>query len=85
MEQKVKSALWIREAQLFLDECIRTRELVRVLALKKDGSIVTYDGWLVSSQNWKAGTHKLRNPKNGEVRQISDVLIFEINGHPIYL
>lgn len=82
---QVKSALYIRDAQLFLNECIRTRELVRVLALKADGTPVTYDGWLVSSQNFSAGTHKLLNPKTRQVRQIRDVLIFRINNHPVYL
>lgn len=85
MEKKVKSALHLRDAQLFLDECIRTRELVRVFALKQDGTPVAYDGWLVSSGNWSAGTHKLRNPRSGEVRQVADILIFFINGHPVYI
>ena len=85
MTQTVKSALYIRDAQLFLNECINTRELVRVLALKADGTPVIYDGWLVTSQNFRAGTHKLLNPKNRQVRQIRDVLIFRINNHPVYL
>lgn len=81
----VKTALYIRDAQLFLNECIRTRERVRVIALKADGTPVSYDGWLVSSQNFRAGTHKLINPKNRQVRQIRDVLIISINEHPVYL
>lgn len=85
MEKQIKSALHLKDVQLFLDECIRTRELVRLFVLKADGTPVTYDEWLVSSGNWRAGTHKLRNPKSGQVRQIADILIFSINGHPVYI
>lgn len=85
MEKQVKSALHLKDVQLFLDECTRTREPVRLFVLKADGTPATFDGWLVSSGNWRAGTHKLRHPRSGQVRQIADILIFGINGHPVYI
>lgn len=85
MKTKVKSAIHLKEAQLFLDECRRTREKVWVTALKKDGSIRHYDGWIVQSSHWTAGTHDLLNPKSGQVRKVRDVLIFNVNGHPLYI
>lgn len=85
MQQEVKSAIQLKEAQLFLDECRRTHERVWVVALSKDGTVHRYDGWLVQSGYWQAGTHDLRNPENGQVRKVRDVLIFYINGHPLYI
>jgi hypothetical protein len=85
MQQKVKSAIHLKEAQLFLDECKRTREPVWVVALSKDGTLHRYDGWLVQSGHFTAGTHDLVNPKSGQMRKVRDVLIFYVNGHPIYI
>lgn len=84
-KKKVKSAIHLKEAQLFLDECHRTREKVWVTALTKEGQLHRYDGWIVQSSYWRAGTHDLRNPKNGQIRKLRDVLIFDINGHPVYI
>lgn len=50
-----------------------------------DGSIIHYRGWLVTSSNWREGTHRLRNPVNNQVRKVRDVFIFRYNNHPIYL
>lgn len=82
---QVKNGLYIKDAQLFLDGCIKSREPVYVTALKADGTICNYDGWLVSSSHHTAGTHDFRNPVNGQIRKVKDVLIFKINGHPVYL
>lgn len=83
---KTKTALHIKDVQLFLDECIKTHEKVSVTAMKQDGSLVSYDGWQVCSSHWRAGTHDLQNPKNPKaVRKIRDVLIFNVNGHPVYI
>ena len=82
---KVKSAIHLKEAQLFLDECKVTHELVYVVALTKEGEIHRYEGWQVISSWWQRGTHDLMNPKNGEKRKVRDVLIFEVNGHPVYI
>ena len=82
---KVKSAIHLKEAQLFLDECQRTHELVWLVALKQTGEICRYEGWQVISSWWRRGTHDLLNPKNGEKRKVRDILIFEVNRHPVYL
>lgn len=83
--KKVKKALYIKDAQLFLDSCIKTKEPISMLALKKDGEKVRYDGWIVTSSWWRKGTHDILNPRSGQIRKVRDVLIFEINGHPVYL
>ena len=83
--RKVKSAIHLKEAQLFLDECRRTHEVVTVVALTKEGEIHRYEGWQVLSSWWQRGAHDLLNPKNGQKRKVRDVLIFEINGHPVYI
>jgi hypothetical protein len=83
--EKVKSAINLKEAQLFLDECKRTREKVWVTALSQNGEIHRYDGWLVQSSYWRAGTHDFYNPQSRQIRKVRDVLIFEINGHPVYI
>ena len=84
MKQQVKSPIHLKEAQLFLEECKRTHELVTVVALTMEGEIHHYEGWQVISSWWQRGTHDLLNPKNGQKRKVRDVLIFEINGHPVY-
>lgn len=82
----VSSAIRLRDVQLFLDECMKTHELVNVTCLKKDGTKVEYKGWQVISSWWQRGTHDLVNPQNrSQIRKVIDVLIFEINGHPVYI
>ncbi len=85
MKEIVKSAIQLKEAQLFLDECIRTHELVTLVTLKQNGEIRRYEGWRVISSYWRRGTHDVMNPKSGQKRKITDVLIFEINRHPVYI
>lgn len=85
MKEPVKSAIHLKEAQLFLDECQRTHELVWVVALTKDGEIHHYDGWQVMSSWWRMGTHDFLNPRNGQKRKVRDILIFSINRHPVYI
>lgn len=82
---KTKTPLYLKEAQLFLDDCKQKKEAVYITALTKDGELRHYDGWLVQSSHWQAGTHDLRNPKSGQLRKVRDILIFEINNHPVYI
>ncbi len=82
---KVRTPIHLKDARLFLDECMRTREPVSIIALTKEGKKNIYTGWIVQSSYFLAGTHDIRNPKNGQIRKIKDILIFNINGHPIYL
>lgn len=85
MKEKIKKPIQLKAAQLFLDECMRTREPLWIVALSKDGTLHRYDGWLVQSAWWRAGTHDLLNPANGQIRKVRDVLIFSINGHPLFI
>jgi len=82
---RVKSAIHLKEAQLFLDECKNTHEPVNVVALKKNGEKLELNGWQVASGYWQKGTHDFRNPKNGQIRKVKDLLIFYINDHPVYI
>ena len=81
----IKKALYYKDAQLFLDSCIKSRDPVNITAMKSDGSILQMNGWLVTSGHWKSRTHNFRNPENGQIRKIRDILIFKINNHPVYL
>lgn len=85
MKESVKSAIHLKEAQLFLDECKRTHEPVWLVTLNKEGEIRRYDGWQVISSWWRKGTHDLVHPRSGQKRKVRDVLIFSINGHPVYI
>ena len=82
---KVKSAIHMKDMQLFLDECKRTHELVSIVALKANGEKMELKGWKVISGYWPRGTHDFRNPQNGQIRKVKDLLIFSINGHPVYI
>lgn len=82
---KVRKAIHLKEAQLFLDECKRTRERVNLTVLTKKGELVKLEGWIVLSSWWTRGTHDLMNPANRIVRKVRDILIFDINGHPVYI
>jgi len=75
----------LKQGQQLLDVAQDTRQKVWVEAWAKDGRIVRYDGWLVSSSSWRGGFHRLLNPANNEIRTVPDIMIFKINGHPIYL
>lgn len=68
-----------------LDIAHETRQRVSVSAWDLKGNIIEYKGWMVSSSNWKKGWHKLINPVNNEIRTVPDIMIFNINGHAIYL
>lgn len=85
MANKTKKAIHLKDAQLFLDECMRTREKVCVVALSLKGEILRFEGWLVQSSHWTAGTHDFYNPVSKQIRKVRDILIFEINGHPVYI
>ena len=81
----MKSPIYYKDAQKFLDECIKTRELVSLTVLLQDGTPRRYDGWMVISSHWRGGSHTLKSPTSKEIRKVRDILIFNINGHPIYL
>lgn len=81
----VKTAIHIKDARLFLDECCRTRERLNIVALTQKGEKMELKGWIVASSSWRAGTHTFKNVDNGEFRRVRDVLIFYVNNHLIYM
>jgi len=83
MEQK--KPIHMKEGQQLLDIARDARQKVWITAWDSQGNIVHYDGWLVSSSNWRGGWHRLTNPVSREIRTIPDIFMFNINGHPIYL
>ena len=83
MEQK--KPIHMKEGQQLLDMARDARQKIWVTAWDSQGNIVHYDGWIVSSSNWRGGWHRLSNPVSRESRTIPDIFMFNINGHPIYL
>lgn len=81
----MKEAVHINEVLQLLDKAGRECKKVNVRAWKKDGNEVDYIGWLPLTGHWRGGIHRLMNPVNGEIRAVIDVLIFEFNGHTVYL
>lgn len=83
MEQR--KPIHMKEGQQLLDIARDARQKIWVTAWDSQGNIVHYDGWIVSSSNWRGGWHRLTNPVSREIRTIPDIFMFNINGHPIYL
>lgn len=81
----MKEALHINEVLQLLDKAGEEHKKVNVRAWKKDGNEVDYIGWLPLTGHWRGGIHRLMNPVNGDVRAVIDVLIYEFNGHTVYL
>lgn len=81
----MKEAVHINEVLQLLDKAGKEHKKVNVRAWKKDGNEVDYIGWLPLTGHWRGGTHRLMNPINGDVRAVIDVLIYEFNGHTVYL
>lgn len=82
MEQR--KPIQMKQGQQILDVARESRQKVFVKAWDSKGNI-EYNGWLVSSSNWRGGWHRLLNPVNNEIRTVPDIFMFNINGHPIYL
>lgn len=82
----MKEALYINYVLEQLDLAAKYRQKVQLKAWKKEnGEVVDYSGWIPTSGHWRGGIHRLMNPRNGQVRAVIDVLIFEFNGHSVYL
>lgn len=82
---KVKGSISLKEAKKFLDECAGKHEQVSLVALAMDGHRIDLKGWVVTSGHTKGRTHNFRNPLNGEMRKVCDVLLFYLNNHPVYI
>lgn len=82
----MKEAYHINYVLEQLDLAAKYRQRVHLKAWKKkNGEVADYSGWIPTSGHWRGGIHRLMNPVNGQVRAVIDVLIFEFNGHTVYL
>lgn len=82
---KVLKSISLQEAKAFLDECAEKHEAVDIVALGRDGHKIVMKGWTATSGNSAGRTHNYRSNESGEVRKIIDVLLFYVNGHPVYI
>lgn len=74
------------EVQRHLDTAKIWKELVNIKFWESStGDCITMEGWLVIGSHWRGGTHNLRNPKNGQIRKVRDINIYEFNNHPVYV
>ena len=48
------------------------------------GDILEYRGAVCIGGHWRKGTHRIRLPESGLVREFRDVTLFEINNMTIY-
>lgn len=81
-----KKAIHINEAMQIMDIAREKRQTVNLRVWEgQTGAVIDYQGWMVSSSSWKKGWHKVINPMNNQIRTVSDIFIFEINGLSIYL
>ena len=81
----MKTAIHINEVLKLLDKAAAEKSQVNLKAWKDNGEVVEYNGWYVHGSHWRGGLHRLRNPQNGQIRNVCDVFIFEFNGQPVYL
>ena len=49
------------------------------------GDILEYKGAVCIGGHWRRGTHRVRLPKSGLIREFRDVTLFAINNNTIYL
>lgn len=49
------------------------------------GDILEYKGAVCVGGHWRKGTHRVRLPRSGVIREFRDVTLFEINNNTIYL
>lgn len=49
------------------------------------GDILEYKGAVCIGSHWRRGTHRVKLPRSGVIREFRDVTLFEINNNTIYL
>ena len=49
------------------------------------GDILEYKGAVCIGGHWRRGTHRVKLPTSGVIREFRDVTLFEINNNTIYL
>ncbi len=52
---------------------------------KSDGEIIVYTNVICFSCNRRQGSHKIKLLNSNQIRQFSDVCLFEINDMEVYL
>ena len=57
---------------------------IKVWKLSK-GDILTYKDCICHSADRRRGTHKIRVPLSGVLREFRDITLFEIDGLSVYL
>ena len=83
--EKGKRPIHFTEMKKQLDIAKIRAQLVNLRCWElKSGDIIDYRGWLVIGSHWRGGTHRLKNPVNGQIRMVRDITIFEFMGHEIY-
>lgn len=86
MTKDYKKPIHLTEIKKQLDIAKIRAQLVNLRCWElKSGDIIDYRGWLVIGSHWRGGTHRLKNPVNGQIRMVRDITIFEFMGHEIYL
>lgn len=80
------AAIHFKEMQQLLDRAHDYQQTVNVLAVEmQTGNLISYEGWQVSSSNWRGGWHRLSNPTNHQIRTVPDCLIIKVNGQEVYM
>lgn len=79
-------AIHINEAMQIMDIARERKQTVNLKVWEAQScAVIEYNGWLVSSSNWKGGWHRIMSPVSNQIRTVPDIFIFEINGLTIYL
>jgi hypothetical protein len=80
--KKPKGVLHIKDAILLLESGQPVDLRLWKLAT---GDILEYKGAVCIGGHWRRGTHRVRLPRSGVIREFRDVTLFEINNNSIYL
>lgn len=85
METKGPNPIHFSEMQRLMDTAYQRRQTLNIKAFRSDGNRVEYRGWIIHHQYWRGGYVRLVNPVNRQIRLVSEVFIYEINGRKVYL
>lgn len=77
-----KGVLHIKDALLLLESGLPVNLRLWKLAT---GDILEYKDAICIGGHWRRGTHRVKLPNSGVIREFRDVTLFEINNNTIYL
>ena len=80
--KKPKGVLHMKDALVLLESGQPVNLRLWKLAT---GDILEYKGAVCIGGHWRKGTHRVRLPRSGVIREFRDVTLFEINNNTIYL